>query len=960
MHKHLLTLIVINLLLFTTNVFALDKEVCTEIKNTCPGGQWETRNIPVPGRPGITLSVQLPCWQEHHEFNCVTTKLVDSCEEGGTDVSACDLYGTNVTRTTPTNEKLEWDDYYLCSDDFDEKTYLTDDNLKKPVDISSFQCAQTDERTIVGHKIKTIGKAPVERDWWLKEVDNKCFTGKVTESCSIECPEPFQPSIANANFTIVDRDEDLDIVKTKVRDVACSANENIQGCNDANIENCPSEVQYIPISCKETNSEGVCVSHDYYAICEDGTDGRGCEVDEGCTFKSETCVEDDCSTVKRIYECQKSVDTCLNERQELVCKNDFAQGLDVEVDDPPSQELGKVMGAMQMVDMIGKDAMAAGLNGNLTVFNGKQAECDHPRYGKKWLTNDCCEERVRDEGSHYFGKCNFEEISLAAARRANRAKFVADRCVESAPLLGCIRNEQLYCQFDSTLAKVIQEEGRKQLEDLLANGTFGNVVNTTVNFTQYTAEGGWYDAGAPNNNQLRIWQWPGQCAEGSLETLNSGFMCPGYPDLYFAVCSKPEGCGALPIDPRMGSGTWGVFPISTPWEEKTQAVSRYMVATGKCNEDGACSYKIAAWPAGIGGQAQVQAVLKWKFNETQETPIAIGQYQFKPLKLSPAPNEVKMKMSDDGGNSWTYVSWPLVVQQNDFQLNSSTTKPITLFGSCDLEGSGYCEFNVIITAQIRQRPWVKYKTIEVPQETYGTGTDADGNPIMNQSYTVLDGIDCDGFSVEELASLDFSKMDLSEWLAAEDFNIPDGSDLANRATDDLQRMQNLYTTGKPGTLTPPVPEKFFFISPTDGVGPLAVTLRAGSNWPKPANPDDPSTSDPVSSITIDWGDGSSQVLSSKTNEGIFQATHTFPEQPQSTTEARRYKIIGTINASSGVHAADAKVAVYSARTTMDSDQNKQGGGDAKDQYQLDIYSDPSGKDGRGALDMNNLYNKSGQ
>lgn len=91
------------------------------------------------------------------------------------------------------------------------------------------------------------------------------------------------------------------------------------------------------------------------------------------------------------------------------------------------------------------------------IFSGNAAFCDKKPIG----LSDCCAD---DGWGNDIGltQCNEEEIGLGEAKKKKLTIKIGEYCAEE--VLGvCIRKKQSYCQFDSKMARIIQEQGKAQL-----------------------------------------------------------------------------------------------------------------------------------------------------------------------------------------------------------------------------------------------------------------------------------------------------------------------------------------------------------------------------------------------------------------------------------------------------------------------------------------------------------------
>lgn len=108
----------------------------------------------------------------------------------------------------------------------------------------------------------------------------------------------------------------------------------------------------------------------------------------------------------------------------------------------------------------------------VTIFTGKGASCDKKPIG----ISDCCAD---DGWGNNIGltECSAEEKGLAKAKEGGLTIELGQYCAEK--VLGiCVRKKKSYCQFDSKMARIIQEQGKVQLG--LNFGTKKNPVCTGI------------------------------------------------------------------------------------------------------------------------------------------------------------------------------------------------------------------------------------------------------------------------------------------------------------------------------------------------------------------------------------------------------------------------------------------------------------------------------------------------
>ena len=92
------------------------------------------------------------------------------------------------------------------------------------------------------------------------------------------------------------------------------------------------------------------------------------------------------------------------------------------------------------------------------IFRGKRGNCRQDGFDY----NDCCEDEGWGQDLHLAG-CDNGEKALGAAKEAGLCHRMGSFC--SNEILGvCLSHKQSYCCFTSKLARLIQEQGRKQLK----------------------------------------------------------------------------------------------------------------------------------------------------------------------------------------------------------------------------------------------------------------------------------------------------------------------------------------------------------------------------------------------------------------------------------------------------------------------------------------------------------------
>jgi hypothetical protein len=552
------------------------------------------------------------------------------------------------------------------------------------------------------------------------------------------------------------------------------------------------------------------------------------------------------------------------------------------------------------------------------IFGGADSRCEKPvGFFGDTLDNDCCRlDLDRPGGSKAGNKCSLAEAKLATARRANFTVYIGDYCSKKSgfgPFKRCSKQTQTYCEFRGLLPRIIQQQGRDQLARLATSAASGTVEKTKLTFNFYEGKGGWATPTNINGVVLTPWQYPAYCAnpDKAAEVLSSdpnAKECPLALTQWFASCENPQGCGNLPPAPEFGSERW-VLSTVNPLKNITTAVSRYAMVTGACDPAStACKYEVAAWPAGIGGKAIASKELSFPLYATQEQtakPLsgipqditAMGDYIFRPVSVpgvaptnGAIPGTVRMDYSLDGGKTFKQMNVPTKIQGTDFSVPDASDVRIT--GGCDA-ATNLCTYTTTGTVTVTAKPW------GVPQAP-----------------------DCTGFTLGQLAVLDFSQMDLSEWIASIT-NKVQGTDTANLTKTATSRTQQMLDARQAGnaTVTASNPQalRAAKISPAEEFGPFTATLRVSGNYP--VYFDDPAlNTDPVTHVDVDWGDCTIPESLAPSNEYVnglpssgFIARHQYasPDNVAAACgggkNAIEHKVKVRIYAKSGMHDLTLKV-----------------------------------------------------
>jgi hypothetical protein len=111
----------------------------------------------------------------------------------------------------------------------------------------------------------------------------------------------------------------------------------------------------------------------------------------------------------------------------------------------------------QAVSSLSAAAYASKDNISGLIFTGHRQTC---RVGG-FSYNDCCRDKGWGQDLHLAG-CSIGEQQLGLAKQAGMCHAMGTYC-DKRVLGVCVRHKQSYCCFNSKLARILQEQGRKQL-----------------------------------------------------------------------------------------------------------------------------------------------------------------------------------------------------------------------------------------------------------------------------------------------------------------------------------------------------------------------------------------------------------------------------------------------------------------------------------------------------------------
>lgn len=551
------------------------------------------------------------------------------------------------------------------------------------------------------------------------------------------------------------------------------------------------------------------------------------------------------------------------------------------------------------------------------IFGGKDSRCRKPAgFLSGLLANNCCRTNLeRPGGSRPLHKCTLDEVRLAAARRAKNTVFVGEYCSAKKRFIGCIERTETYCAFDDMLPRIIHEQGRAQLASIVSNTAGVSAEKKPLAYNFYQSNGGWLGGFDTNGVTIKPWVQPSYCAdiEASVAylTANPGATeCIAKTDAYFAICDKAGSCGTLPADPydRPDDSRWIITPVDAISYRKTN-ITPFISVTGACNTaTGACSYEVDSLPPGQNGRAFLSVTSPVSIYVSDSTSgsttgsfsaeqtMLLGDSVLRPLSIigpitSKLPPTFGFFFSDNNGATYQQYSAPMDAAG---MFKVSLPNGYVLDGSCDALGN-VCNVKMAGEVVVQAKPF--------------------GSPT---------GPDCSGFTIAQFSALDFSKMDLNEWITKITTQAL-SSIQRTTATDSFVKAVVDSSLGAQQGATfiavSPVRADTARIYPRQEYGPFTAKIAVSGNYPA-VYLDDARNNDAVTRVQVDWGDCTlpdeltpvypDNAVSTKVFPS-FQGTHVFaspdaiPASCGGGENNINHTVKVTIFSASGVHTTSLRV-----------------------------------------------------
>lgn len=198
-----------------------------------------------------------------------------------------------------------------------------------------------------------------------------------------------------------------------------------------------------------------------YFSCEPDADSKCAQLrQQGGILVSKKCLEDtpfgECSLWRKIYDLGKNASYEKSQvsfqKEEIFGLNTESPSYDKSADFGPSITALSVFSDLKTtLEQEGND-----LSDKVEIFKGTPFRCQKSFIGGELF--DCCQKMEGLAVAAKLAKCKTEERCLAENRTQGKCRFVGSQKLK----LGTT-TEHVYCCFPSKLARVVQEQGRKQL-----------------------------------------------------------------------------------------------------------------------------------------------------------------------------------------------------------------------------------------------------------------------------------------------------------------------------------------------------------------------------------------------------------------------------------------------------------------------------------------------------------------
>lgn len=280
----------------------------------------------------------------------------------------------------------------------------------------------------------------ITRDWWLKERTYRCarnnefdFTDAGrradTITASLDGNTPTQTSF---EYNDARKDEQTGSWTMDDQTVSLPEIEPRSDCELVCKTRRPVHDSQAALTGVSTDYQNSPVRYDiFYHVCD---------LDENCPAGPGEVIVDDCQCLNEFAEAASAMMVLDEAARDMTC----TQGGTPETGD---------------------------CQGEIKIFVGQGKECLENGWDTSFF--DCCDD---SEGNFLTlsEHCPEASIETVQAKQAGETHYIGTYCKKEIEFVGCVQDAQVYCVFNSKLARIIHEQGRIQLQQFNPRGNWGS------------------------------------------------------------------------------------------------------------------------------------------------------------------------------------------------------------------------------------------------------------------------------------------------------------------------------------------------------------------------------------------------------------------------------------------------------------------------------------------------------
>ena len=465
------------------------------------------------------LEVYRDSWQLHDTYTCQSQSSVDTCTgnvtgctESEQSCAAQDANGNctlwTYTYSCPGNDGsggCERQDYtYTCPVDVQPADPAVSTSKYVQSDAWTTECAglasngacSLSSDTTDGTSTRVIDGLSITENGWTKTDTYSCWASQPIDGCTGNvngCTQTGQTCAGadqNGNCSVwtytysCPADDGSGGCGVKTNTYTCSAdvppadpaqsvNTVVSGthwdttCQQSSDPTCQSQ----GTTCTDANTtktvngiqvtEG-CWSQTTNYECEaKGPVQTDCNPPPGCTWDHDQCLDDpqttdgSCTSMDHVYKCQEQTNKTVTQSScsTQMCFSGQCFSISGAND---SNDLGKAFSALSIGQMGGADY--ANQVNNLRIMSGTAMRCRKAVLG----FSNCCKDSGWGE-SIGLASCDDQEKSLIKQQETKACHYVGTYCSNKSFFGVCLQKSMRYCCFEGSLARIVNEAGRPQV-----------------------------------------------------------------------------------------------------------------------------------------------------------------------------------------------------------------------------------------------------------------------------------------------------------------------------------------------------------------------------------------------------------------------------------------------------------------------------------------------------------------